>query len=131
MQDLGFLELKLEVSDITKDGACAFEDYDPNWAYLRVWTWQHFLEVFHPETENEAEIDFDSMAVEQKPAELLRFDTAEDTVGSLTALLAEKYGVEASELCILVRHEPIMSGEVRIEHFNYDLKKFEIDKKLS
>ena len=32
---------------------------------------------------------------------------------------------------IIIRHEPILTGDVRIEYFNYDKKHFGLDKKLS
>jgi len=32
---------------------------------------------------------------------------------------------------IIIRHEPILSGQIRIEYFNYDKKQFGLDKKLS
>lgn len=45
--------------------------------------------------------------------------------------MAERFGMPAAELTVLVRHEPIMSGDVRIEYFNFDHKKYGLDKKLS
>lgn len=32
---------------------------------------------------------------------------------------------------IIIRHEPILIGDIRIEYFNYDKKQFGLDKKLS
>lgn len=39
-------EFKLEVSDMSKPGACEFEEFNPNWGYLRVWTWQRYVDTF-------------------------------------------------------------------------------------
>ena len=63
--------------------------------------------------------------------ELTRANFKKDHVSDLTALFASKYGIPAEDLAILIRHEPILSGEVRVEYYNYDFQEYGIDKKIS
>ena len=45
-------------------------------------------------------------------------------------MVAEEFKIDEKELAILYRHEPILSGEVKIEFFNYDCREYGVDKKL-
>ena len=61
---------------------------------------------------------------------MVPINVEKDTLGTLHKKIAEKFGIDEQELAILYRHEPIMSGDVKIEFFNYDFREFKIEKKL-
>ena len=55
---------------------------------------------------------------ENYPFDLIRIDSKDDTVANLEQQISEKLQIPVQNLLILLRHEKVISYQVRIEWFN-------------
>ena len=76
-------------------------------------------------------ISLDLKELAQYPYELIKIDIKNDKISNLESVISQQTSIPIDKLVIIIRHEPILIGDIRIEYFNYDKKQFGLDKKLS
>lgn len=104
---------KIEVKSTGEE----FEEYNPNWKYLRVLTWDKVMASRKADQakakaageDSEEEFTFELNDADRLPFDLLRIDSPNDTVGDLEQKIADQLKLPIEKLMILLRHEQIYS----------------------
>ena len=104
---------KIEVKSTGEE----FEEYNPNWKYLKVFTWDKVMASRKADQakakaageDSEEEFTFELNDADRLPFDLLRIDSPNDTVGDLEQKIADQLKLPIEKLMILLRHEQIYS----------------------
>jgi len=120
-----------------------FEEYNPNWGFLRILSWDKVIEHHRAtqaasaqegaqgggpdgaqdDSEEGDDFVFDLRKVDQLPVDLVRVDMKLDKVEDLERKIAEKLQIPLEQVIILGRHEASWGGNVRVEYINMDWAK--------
>jgi len=95
-----------------------FEEYNPNWKFLRVLTWDKLTQWRNQrsitaangpdddqEDSDEAEFVFELKDAESYPFEVIKIDSKEATVADLEVKIAEAVNIPVERMIIMLRHE--------------------------
>ena len=111
-----------------------FEEYNPNWNFLRVLSWDKVMQHQHrvngtedrgpqDKQENDSDEDnqftFELRDLENLPFDIIRVDTNEK-VEDLESKISQQLQIPLDKVIILLRHERIFDNSVRVEWFNMD-----------
>lgn len=90
-----------------RDSEGNFEDYDPEWLFLKAICYVDGL-------------NYDFSKPESFPTQIVKINPQSDKVCDLEAQLASLFGIPKNELIILLRHEQGYNATVSAEYYNMD-----------
>lgn len=93
-----------------KDEAGNFQEYNPDWVYLRAVKWA-------------SDLNFDYSKPDSFPTEMIVVNPKTETVSELEQKVAEALGIPVASLIILLRHEHGYNAQTTTEYFNMEWRR--------
>ena len=93
-----------------KDDEGNFEEYNPNWMYLRC-------------VKHEDDLNYDWSRPDSFPTEKVRIDPMKDKVGDLEEKIAAVLHIPVEDLIIFLRHEHGYNSTTSTEYYNMEWRK--------
>ena len=101
-----------------KDEQGNFEEFDPNWLYLRAIKWEEGM-------------SYDFSRPEQIPTQLIKIDPLKEKVSELEQRLSECLDIPVENLIIILRKESGYSSKITADYYNMDWRREKLIKECS